>query len=134
MWFVDLESSALEMFCLTSLILMISLVAAPCNWELLSCSSSIYYLWGSAGSSPKSRMLLILNGFPKFMLERWTESILMSHFVVFHYLNVIIFYSNLYNSESKSRSQIYFLSSLFSQLGLIYGSKYLRGKQILSLT
>ena len=134
MWFVDLESSALEMFCLTSLILMISLVVAPCNWELLSCSSSIYYLWGSAGSSPKSRMLLIFNGFPKFMLEGWTESILMSHFVVFHYLNVIIFYINLYNAESKSRSQIYFLSSLFSQLGLIYDSKYLRGKQILSLT
>lgn len=109
----NIESSALEMFCVASLILMISLVVAPCNWELLSCSSSIYYLWGSARSSTKSRMLLIFNGFLKFMLQGWTEAILRSHFVVFRYLNVIIFYINLYNTKSKSRSQIYISFLIF---------------------
>lgn len=101
----DLESSTLEMFCLASLILMISLVIAPCNWELLSCSSSIYYLWGSAKSSTKFRMLLIFNGFFKFMLEGWTEAILMS-FCCFPLLECHNFYINLYNAKSKSRSQI----------------------------
>lgn len=47
-------------------------------------------------------------------------------FVVSHYLNVIIFILIFIMQSLSLGPKSVFLSSLFSQLGLIYDSKYLR--------